>query len=216
VAGLGAAALALVLLLARVAVPWLAARRPALAGPAALVALGVSATATELSGLHLVVGAILFGAALPPAPRDAALGLLRARPVALVTATLLPLFFALPALRVDVWALGSDGLVLFGLVLAVAVAAKLLSGSVAAGLAGVPRREALTVGTLMNARGLVELVVLSVGLQAGLIDERLYAVMVLMALVTTLATGPLIDLVGGGLRRRAPAAGALRARPAPR
>jgi Kef-type K+ transport system membrane component KefB len=182
----------------------------------ALVALGLSAAATELSGLHLVVGAILFGAALPPAPRDAALVLLRTRPAALATATLLPLFFALPALRVDVWALGADGLVLLGLVLGVAVAAKLLSAAGAAGLAGVPGREALTVGTLMNARGLVELVVLSVGLEAGLIDARLYAVMVLMALVTTLATGPLIDLVARGPRRRAAAAGRLRAQPAPR
>jgi hypothetical protein len=69
----------------------------------------------------------------------------------------------------------------------------------------------------MNARGLVELVVLSVGLEAGLIDERLYAVMVLMALVTTLATGPLIDLLAGPSRRRpAPAAGrAAPALPAP-
>jgi Kef-type K+ transport system membrane component KefB len=77
-----------------------------------------------------------------------------------------------------------------------------------------PRGEALTVGTLMNARGLVELVVLSVGLEAGLIDERLYAVMVLMALVTTLATGPLIDLLAGPSRRRpAPAAGRRRRAP---
>jgi Kef-type K+ transport system membrane component KefB len=51
----------------------------------------------------------------------------------------------------------------------------------------------LTVGALMNARGLVELVVLAVGLEAGLIDERLFSIMVLMALVTTLATGPLVD-----------------------
>ncbi len=204
VIGYGAAALALVLLLARVAVPRLAARRPALAGPAALVALALSAAATELAGLHLVVGAIVFGAALTPGPREAALALLRSRAAVVATATLLPLFFALPALRVDVWALGADGLVLFALVLTVAVAAKLLSAAAAAALAGVPRGEALTVGTLMNARGLVELVVLSVGLEAGLIDERLYAVMVLMALVTTLATGPLIDLLAGPSRRRPP------------
>jgi Kef-type K+ transport system membrane component KefB len=202
VVGLGAAALALVLVLARLAVPHLAARRPRLAGPAALAALGLSAVATEAAGLHLVVGALLFGAALPPGPREAGLTLLRSRAARVASAALLPLFFALPALRVDVWALGADGLGLFALVLAVAVAAKLLSAAAAAGLAGVPRGEALTVGTLMNARGLVELVVLSVGLEAGLIDERLYAVMVLMALVTTLATGPLIDLLARPSRRR--------------
>jgi Kef-type K+ transport system membrane component KefB len=73
------------------------------------------------------------------------------------------------------------------------VAGKLLGAAGAAALAGLPRPEALTVAVLMNARGLVELVVLSVGLEAGLIDERLFAVMVLMALATTFATGPLAD-----------------------
>jgi Kef-type K+ transport system membrane component KefB len=80
-----------------------------------------------------VVGALLFGAALPPGPREAGLTLLRSRAARVASAALLPLFFALPALRVDVWALGADGLVLFALVLAVAVAAKLLSAAAAAG-----------------------------------------------------------------------------------
>ncbi len=210
---LGAGAVAGVLLLARVVVPAVAARAPRLAGPAALGALALAAAATELSGLHLVLGAFLLGAALPRAPREAALALLRARPATLASAALLPLFFALPALRVDVWSLGTDGLGLLALVLAVAVAAKLVSATAAAALAGLARRDALTVGALMNARGLVELVVLSVGLEAGLVDERLFAVMVLMALATTFATGPIVDRVArAGAPRPATAPGGRLAR----
>jgi Kef-type K+ transport system membrane component KefB len=198
----GAGALVLVLVLARVVVPAVAARRPGATGPAVLAALALSAGATELAGLHLVVGAFLLGATLPAAPRDAGLALLRTRAAAVASAALLPLFFALPALRVDVWSLGADGLALLALVLGVAGATKLLSAAGAAALAGLPRGEALTVGALMNARGLVELVVLSVGLEAGLVDERLFAVMVLMALATTLAAGPLVDLIARTARAR--------------
>jgi Kef-type K+ transport system membrane component KefB len=194
---LGTLALAAVLLLARAVVPWVARRAPRLAGPATLVALGLAATATELSGLHLVLGAFLFGAALPPAPRAAGVALLDTRPLALASAVLLPVFFALGAFAVDLGALGVDGLGTLVLVLAVAVGAKVGAGVWAAGRAGLPRRDAHLVGALVNARGLVELVVLAVGRDAGLIDDRLFAVMVVMALVTTLATGPAVERLRG-------------------
>ncbi len=210
-----ALAVALVLALGRVAVPALAARlhdRPLAAGVVVLAGLAASALATELAGLHVVLGAFLYGVALPAPVREPGVALLRARPLALASAVLLPLFFALPALRVDVGALGLDGLGLLALVLAVAAGTKLASATAAARLAGLERREARVTGALMNARGLVELVVLSVGLDAGLVDDRLFAVMVLMALATTFATGPLADRLG-----RAPRAerGARRARAAP-
>ncbi len=195
VIGLGIAALALVLVLGRAVVPRLAGRRPGLLAPVVAVALAVSALATELAGLHLVVGAFVFGAALPAPLRAQAAGLLRTRPAVVLSAALLPLFFALPALRVDLGALGGAGLGLLAVVLAVAAAAKLASASAAALLSGLPRRDALTIGALMNARGLVELVVLTIGLDVGLIDERLFAVMVLMALATTFAAGPLVDRI---------------------
>jgi Kef-type K+ transport system membrane component KefB len=177
-----------------------------------LAGLAASGLATELTGLHVVLGAFLFGAVLPAATRAHGVALLRTRPAAVASAVLLPLFFALPALRVDVGALGTDGLGLLALVLAVAAGTKLVSATAAARLAGLDRRQARVTGALMNARGLVELVVLSVGLEAGLVDDRLFAVMVLMALVTTFATGPLVDRLGRGAPagRRAPAG-----RPAP-
>ncbi|HEX8105148.1 MAG TPA: cation:proton antiporter [Solirubrobacteraceae bacterium] len=212
VLGLGAVAIALVIGRARVVPP---------RGLAVLAGLAAAAVATETAGLHLVLGAFLYGAALPAPQRAAGVALLRTRPATLTSAALLPLFFALPALRVDATALGTSGLGLLAVVLAVAVAAKLASASGAAALAGMPRRDALTVGALMNARGLVELVVLSVGLDAGLIDARLFAVMVLMALATTFLTGPLVTRIGrlredgdhGTAARRDGGPGARRASP---
>ena len=204
VLGHGAAAVVIVVVLARLIVPAAAEGYPRATGVLALAGLGVAAGLTELSGLHLVLGAFLFGVLLPASPRRAAVALLRERAAVVASAIALPLFFALPALRVDLGALGAEGLRVLALVLGVAVAAKLLSAAGAARLAGLPAREALTVGALMNARGLVELVVLAVGLEAGLIDERLFAVMVVMALVTTFATGPLVDV----LRRARPHAAA--------
>lgn len=189
---LSAAALVAVVVLARVVVAAVASRRPAWTGPAVLVALAAAALATDRAGLHVVVGAFLLGLALPAGLRRVGTAVLATRPLVLASALLLPVSFALPALGVDVWALGRGGVTLLGAVLAAAVVAKLGSAALAARAAGLPTRDAATVGTLMNARGLVELVVLSVGLQQGLIDQRLFTVMVLMALATTFATGPLV------------------------
>lgn len=186
------AALVFVVVLARLTGAAVAHAPRPVAGVAILVALAAAVTATELAGLHLVVGALLFGVTVPARARDTALEILRARPVRLAGAACLPLFFAMPALRVDVWSVGPDGLVLLAAVLAVAVAAKLGAATLAARWAGASREDAMTVGALMNARGLVELIVLAAGLEQGLLDERLFSIMVLMALATTFATGPLV------------------------
>jgi Kef-type K+ transport system membrane component KefB len=190
-AGLGS--LVAVVALARLAGAALTRAPRAAAGAVVVVLVGLAAAATQLAGLHLFVGALLFGVVLPARNRDAALVVLDTQPLRLARSVCLPLFFALPALKVDVGALGTDGLWLLAAVLSVAVIAKLGSAALFARRAGATQGDALTVGALMNARGLVELVVLAVGLEAGLIDERLFSVMVLMALVTTFATGPLVD-----------------------
>jgi Kef-type K+ transport system membrane component KefB len=190
-----------------------AAAQEVLVWPALAIAVALHGAEGGAPAKLLLPGALLLGIALPRPARAAGLALLRTGPATLASALLLPLFFALPALRVDLGALGGDGLGLLALVLAVAVAAKLASAAGAAALAGLPRREALTVGALMNARGLVELVVLTVGLEAGLIDERLFAVMVVMALVTTFATGPLVDWIGRARTGRPPRRRALHTLP---
>lgn len=166
-----------------------AAGQEVLVWPLLLVAVLLVDGSGPPSVVLVVAGSFAAGLITPARPRARIVSALEARPLVVMSAALLPLFFALPALRVELGSLGADGLGMLVAVLLVAVPAKLLSAGVASGSA--------QVGVLMNARGLVELVVLSVGLDAGLIDERLYAVMVLMALITTFATSPL-------LRRSAP------------
>jgi Kef-type K+ transport system membrane component KefB len=106
---------------------------------------------------------------------------------------LLPLFFAYTGLRMSVGLLDTWELWLLCLaVLGVAVAGKFGGSALAAGLSGVPWREASIIGVLMNTRGLVELIVLNVGLDLGVISPTLFTMMVIMALVTTLMTTPLL------------------------
>jgi Kef-type K+ transport system membrane component KefB len=116
---------------------------------------------------------------------------------AVVGAVLLPVFFAFTGLRTSVGLVqGGAAWALTGLVLLVAVAGKVGGSAGAARLLGMPWREALAVGALMNTRGLMELVILNVGLDIGVITPTLFAMLVLMALVTTVMTAPLLTLLG--------------------
>ena len=159
--------------------------------PALALIVGSAGAGTPVAAI-IVLSAFAAGLGLPRAGRDRALAALDTTVGRRANALLLPVFFALPALDLDVGGLGADGFALLAFVLLVAVAGKVAGAGLAARSGGLPAREALTVGALMNARGLVELVVLGIGLRAGLLDERLYSVMVLMALATTLMTGPVI------------------------
>ena len=109
---------------------------------------------------------------------------------------LLPLYLVLPGATTNFrdLDLGNGGEIL--LVLAVAAASKLVAGSISARATGLSRRDAVSVGVLLNTRGLVELVALGIGLSAGLLDRELYAVLVIMAVVTTVATSPGLRLLG--------------------
>jgi len=160
---------------------------------ALLLAILASALATEAIGLHALFGAFLAGMAVS---RNAALRRLvedRIEPFA--TVLLLPLFFASTGLRTHLDLLqGSEWLLCLGIV-AVATVGKLGGTVVAARWSGLGGRDALRLGVLMNTRGLMELIVLALGLQLGLLDERLYAILVLVAIVTTVMTGPLLSLI---------------------
>ena len=108
---------------------------------------------------------------------------------------LLPVFFAVAGLRTNLFALDSAQLVGWTiLVTGAAIAGKLAGCGAAAMASGYSVRDALALGTLMNTRGLTELVILTVGLNLGVLSDRVFAMMVLMALSTTLATGPLLAL----------------------
>lgn len=165
----------------------------------ALMALG--AWFTDRIGLHAVFGAFVMGAAIPRGPvvRDV---IARIQPLAV--ALLLPLFFTYSGLNTRIGLLNSPYLWLMcGLVLIAAILGKGVACWLAARASGLPNREALGIGTLMNSRGLMELIIINIGLQRGVISEGLFAILVIMAVITTLMASPLFDWLVPGKPQRA-------------
>jgi Kef-type K+ transport system membrane component KefB len=166
-------------------------------GAAALVfvALLGSAIITEVIGVHAIFGAFLLGAVIP---HDSAVAREFTRKLEdLVTILLLPAFFAFSGMRTEIGLVsGVDQWLLCGLIILVATAGKFGGTCLTARLTGLGWREASALGVLMNTRGLMELIVLNVGLDLGVISPTLFAMMVLMALVTTIATTPALSLLG--------------------
>lgn len=160
------------------------------------VALLLSAVATEAIGVHALFGAFLLGALMPHEGRLARE--VRAQIESFVLVLLLPSFFAFTGLRMQIGLLDSaqDWLVC-GVIIALATLGKLGGTTLAARLTGLGWRPALALGFLMNTRGLMQLIVLDLGLELGLITPRVFAMMVLMALVTTFLATPALDLVLG-------------------
>jgi Kef-type K+ transport system membrane component KefB len=159
-----------------------------------LMALG--AWVTDGIGLHAVFGAFVMGAAMP---RGAMTRDLVARIQPLTVALLLPLFFTYSGLNTRLGLLDSGWLWLIcGAVLIVAILGKGGGCWLAARATGLPNREALGIGTLMNARGLMELIIINIGLQEGIISPALFAMLVIMAVITTLMASPIFDYLLGG------------------
>ncbi|BAY31227.1 sodium/hydrogen exchanger [Nostoc carneum NIES-2107] len=160
----------------------------------ALIYMGVVASAlvTELIGIHLIFGAFLLGAAMP---KNADLVReLAEKTEDFVLVFLLPVFFAYSGLRTQIGLLNRPELwLLCALVLAVAIAGKYIGTYVAARVSGINKREASALGWLMNTRGLTELIVLNIGLELGVVSPLLFTMLVIMALVTTFMTSPLLE-----------------------
>lgn len=160
----------------------------------AWIYMGVVASAliTELIGIHLIFGAFLVGAVMPKDP-----GLVRElaeKTEDFVLIFLLPIFFAYSGLRTEIGLLNRPELwLLCGLVIAVAIIGKYVGTYVAARVSGIEKREASALGWLMNTRGLTELIVLNIGLSFGVISPLLFTMLVIMALVTTFMTSPLLE-----------------------
>ena len=155
--------------------------------------LGILASAlvTEWIGIHALFGAFLLGVVTP---HDSAVAEdLRRRLEDLVVVLALPVFFAYTGLRTRIGLAGgyAEWLDLV-LIVAVATAGKVGGSFVAAWGMGVPRRDALALGILMNTRGLMELIVLNVGLDLGVLSPELFALLVVMAIATTVVTTPLV------------------------
>lgn len=160
---------------------------------ALLFALTAAAT-TEYLGIHLVFGAFLAGVILPH-HAEFTHYLLR-RFETLTQILLLPLFFAFAGLRMNMEMVqGSELWLSTALIVLVAFTGKFGSSAIAARFSGLTWQDALTVGALMNTRGLMELVALNIGLDIGVISPTLYSMMVLMTILTTVATGPSIDML---------------------
>lgn len=171
-------------------------------GMLAMLFVGVllSALATDRIGIHAIFGAFLFGAIMPQ--RSELVHELTVKLEDFTVVFLLPLFFAFNGLRTDVWLIGSNA-TLWGycaLVLLVAVVGKWGGSTLTARVMGLPGRESMALGALMNTRGLTELVILNIGLELGVIPPTLFAMLVIMALVTTFMTTPALSLIYRGHR----------------
>ncbi len=157
-----------------------------------LVAVMLSAVATEFIGIHAIFGAFLFGAILPH--ESVMARHVTARLEDIVRVMFLPAFFAFTGLRTEIGLVqGMDDWLLCGAIIAVAIVGKFGGAALAAKLAGLDWRDSAALGILMNTRGLVELIVLNIGLDLGVISPRLFTMLVIMALVTTLMTSPILS-----------------------
>jgi Kef-type K+ transport system membrane component KefB len=169
---------------------------------AVLVLTLASGLTTEIIGIHALFGAFLAGAVMPRGP--ALRRILTDRLEDLSSVFLLPVFFAFTGLRTQIGLLSdTNSWVLCLLIILVATAGKLGASMLAARLTLFDWIDAFALGALMNTRGLIELIALNVGYELGILSPRIFTMMVLMALATTFATGPLLSLADV-LRRRHP------------
>jgi Kef-type K+ transport system membrane component KefB len=159
-----------------------------------LVGLLISALVSEAIGIHAAFGAFLLGTVIPSDSEVSRAFINKFE--SSITILLLPAFFALTGMRTQVnLVTGLDQWLICGLIILVATVGKFGGSFVASRLTGLGWREAAALGTLMNTRGLMELIVLNIGLDLGVISPSLFAMMVLMALVTTMATSPVLRIL---------------------
>ena len=166
-----------------------------------LLILIISSTLTEIIGIHALFGAFMAGVVMPPSIGFRKVMMEKVEDIALVF--FLPLFFAFTGLRTEIGLINSPAL--WGvclLLITVAVAGKLGGCAVAARLVGESWKDSFTIGTLMNTRGLMELVALNIGYEMGGLSPSIFVILVIMALVTTFMTTPLLHLVERIFARR--------------
>jgi Kef-type K+ transport system membrane component KefB len=162
---------------------------------AILVGVLVSSYLTSEIGIHAIFGAFFFGAIIPREGAHQLFHEILERLEQVTVLLLLPVFFVVTGLNVDVTGLGVKGLGYLLLVLLVACAGKFLGATFGSRSQGIPIRQAMAVGVLMNTRGLTELVILSIGREVGVLNEGMFTIMVCMAVFTTVITEPLLRLL---------------------
>jgi len=153
-----------------------------------------SAYATEVIGIHALFGAFMAGTIMPDNSKFRNLFIEKIEDIALVL--LLPLFFVYTGLRTQIGLINDPYLwQLTGIIILVAITGKFLGSALAAKFVGQNWKDSLTIGVLMNTRGLVELVVLNIGYDLGVLSPQIFAMLVIMALVTTFMTTPVLSLI---------------------
>jgi Kef-type K+ transport system membrane component KefB len=160
-----------------------------------LVGILVSSFLTSEIGIHAIFGAFFFGAILPREGAHQLFHEILDRLELMTVLLLLPVFFVVTGLNVDITGLGTDGLGYLLLVLAVACAGKFIGATLGSRSQGVPPRQAMAIGVLMNTRGLTELVILTIGREVGVLNDEMFTIMVVMAVFTTVITEPLLRLL---------------------
>ncbi|MEC5165850.1 Kef-type K+ transport system membrane component KefB [Flavobacterium sp. PL11] len=154
----------------------------------------MSSYATEIIGIHALFGAFMAGAIMPDIPKFRTIFIEKVEDVALIL--LLPLFFVFTGLKTEIGLLNDPYLwKITGFIILIAVVGKFVGSALAAKFVGQSWRDSLTIGALMNTRGLMELIVLNIGLELKVLTPEIFTMMVIMALVTTFMTGPALDLI---------------------
>lgn len=154
----------------------------------------LSSYVTELIGIHALFGAFMTGAIIPENAKFRNIFIEKVEDVSVVL--LLPLFFVFTGLRTQIGLLNEPSLWwTAGIIILVAVTGKFFGSAIAAKFVGQSWKDSLAIGALMNTRGLMELVVLNIGYDLGVLTPEVFAMMVIMALITTMMTGPALDLI---------------------
>jgi Kef-type K+ transport system membrane component KefB len=158
------------------------------------ILLLVSAYVAEIIGIHALFGAFLAGVIIPENLNIKKKLVAKIEDISIIL--LLPLFFVLTGLRTQIGLLNDGNLwPMCGLIILVAILGKFFGSSITARFVGIPWKDSLSIGALMNTRGLMELIVLNIGYDLGILSPEVFAMLVLMALVTTFMTAPSLDLI---------------------
>jgi signal transduction histidine kinase len=166
-----------------------------------IVLLLLSSLATEAIGVHALFGAFMAGAMMPSSTVSRLKELIAPRLEYVSLLVLLPLFFALTGLRSEIGLLNSvDAWLICGGIIVLAVFGKLFGSALASKYMGFSWRDSFALGILMNTRGLMELVVLNIGYEMGILSTELFTMFVVMALATTIMTGPFLNLITRGFK----------------
>ncbi len=159
-----------------------------------LLTLILSAFTTQVIGIHALFGAFLAGVVMPPLPNFRKMIIEKIEDVSVTL--LLPLFFVFTGLRTEIGLLNTPYLwTICGIFILVAVTGKFVGGAFTAKILGESWRDSLSIGVLMNTRGLMELIVLNIGYEMGILPPSIFVMLVIMALVTTFMTTPALSII---------------------